>query len=117
MISNFKFQISNFKLRSGFTLIELLVVVGILSVIGSIVTGVITFSIRGTNKTNTIENLRQSGNYTISQMSKTIEFAESFDGLSNDGAIYDKACPVDGSPPTTTPYNRIKTTRNTRVKR
>lgn len=94
----------------GFTLIELLVLIVVLSAVGSIVIGIITFSIRGTNKTNTIENIRQSGNYAISQMSKTIEYAQSFEGLSTDGIIYDKVCPVGAVPPTTTSYNRIKIT-------
>lgn len=111
MSQNFKFQISNFKLRRGFTLIELLVVVVVLAIVGSIVTGVITFSIRGTNKTNTIENIRQSGNYTISQMSKTIEYARSFDGLSTDGNNYVTSCPATNAPaPTSTDYSYIKVT-------
>lgn len=103
----------NFKeeRRTGFTLIELLVVVAILAVLGSIVAGVITFSLRGANKTNTIENIRQGGNYAISQMGKTIEYAQTFDGLSVDGVTYVKSCPVIQPTPTPTfssPYYYIK---------
>ncbi len=67
----------------GFTLIELIVVVAILASIGSIVVGTITFSLRGTNKTNFIENIRQNGNYTISKIARSIEYAEAFEGFSN----------------------------------
>lgn len=114
---NPKSQISNLKPgfacgQTGFTLIELLVVVGILSIVGSIVAGIITYSLRGTNKASTIENIRQSGNYAISQMAKTIEYAETFDGLSMDGIDYKKSCPViQPTPnPTFTPYSYIKVT-------
>lgn len=85
------------KSGAGFTLIELLVVIGVLSVVGSIMTGVVTFSLRGANKTQTIENIRQSGNYTISQMGKTIQYAETFD-VSNDGINYVRSCPFVPSP-------------------
>lgn len=101
----------NLKSR-GFTLIELLVMIAVLGVVGSSVAGVITFSIRGTNKTDTIENVRQSGNYVISQMGKTIEYAASFDGLSVDGNTYVKSCPVTAPFPTPTSsvFSHIKVT-------
>lgn len=103
----------------GFTLIELLVVIAILGFVGSIVAGVITLSLRGTNKTNTIENLRQSGNYTISQMSKTIEYAEVFEGLKTDSTDYVTSCPVIEPTPTPTlsnySYIKIKPFNNTSI--
>lgn len=102
----------NVKCQKGFTLIELLVVIVILVVLGSIITGVITFSLRGTNKANTIENIRQSGNYAISQIGKTIEYAKDFGGLSNDdGVTYETSCPATLSPaPTSSSYKYIKIT-------
>ena len=112
ILSLLKDQMSNVKCQRGFTLIELLVVVVILVVLGSIIAGVITFSLRGTNKANTIENIRQSGNYAISQMGKTIEYAKDFDGLSVDGNTYVKTCPnVNPTPiPTFSAYNYVKIT-------
>lgn len=102
----------NFKLQGGYTLIEFLVVIVVLIVVGSIVVGVITFSLRGANKTNTIENIRQNGNYVISQMAKDIGYARSFDGLSTDGITYVTSCPAtQPSPtPTSTNYSYIKVT-------
>lgn len=82
-ILNFKFQISNSQ--RGFTLVELLASVIVLVAVGSIIAGIITSSLRGTNKTNTIENIRQNGNYTLNQISKNIEYAQVFSGLSKTG--------------------------------
>lgn len=101
----------NLKLRGGYTLIEFLVVIVVLGVVGSIVAGVIMFSLRGANKTNTIENIRQNGNYVISQMAKDIGYARSLDGLSTDGITYVTSCPATLSPaPTSTNYSHIKVT-------
>ncbi|MBI2028734.1 MAG: type II secretion system protein [Candidatus Levybacteria bacterium] len=104
-IINHYSSIINLK-TEGFTLIELVVVITVLVAIGSIVVGVITFSLRGTNKTNTIENIRQNGNYAISQIGRTIGFAESFNGFSDDNfatpAIMQ--CPAGA----TTPYKYIR---------
>lgn len=74
------------KSQKGFTLVELLASVIVLVAVGSIIAGIVTSSLRGAKKTNTIENIRQNGNYTLSQMSKAIEYAQVFSGLS-DGAI------------------------------
>lgn len=63
----------------GFTLVELLASIIVLVAVGSIITGIISSSLRGANKTNTIENIRQNGNYALAQMSKDIEYAQSFD--------------------------------------
>ncbi len=112
---NLKSQISNLKSgfsrgQGGFTLIELVVVIAVLVTIGSIAIGTITFSLRGTNKTNTIENIRQNGNYAISQIAKTIEYAQSFDGLSSDGTTYTTSCPITQPTPTpsTSNYSHIR---------
>lgn len=63
------------KLESGFTLIEMLAVIFVLSTIGVLVGAIITSSLRGTNKTNTITVVRQNGNFAITQMAKMVQNA------------------------------------------
>lgn len=75
----FSFLNSQFSTRKGFTLIELLTVIGILGVIGSIVVSIVVITLRGTTKTNTIENARQNGGLALTQMVKTIRYAQSLD--------------------------------------
>ncbi|MBF8249680.1 MAG: hypothetical protein HW400_281 [Candidatus Levybacteria bacterium] len=77
--SSFIFHLSS---RGGFTLVEILASVVVLVAVGSIIAGITASSLRGTNKTNMIENIRQSGNYTLNQISKDIAYAQSFDGSS-----------------------------------
>ncbi len=104
---------SNVKSSKGFTLVELLASVIVLVAVGFIISGIITSSLRGTNKTTAIENIRQNGNYTLAQISKTIEYAQVFNGLSNDGANYVTSCPFSLAPtpvPVITNYNFIKVT-------
>ena len=62
--------------KKGFTLIELLASIAVIVVIGSVIAGIIKSSLRGSNKTNTIEAIRQNGNYALSQISKNIEYAQ-----------------------------------------
>lgn len=108
-------KIFNLKTKQkGFTLIELLASVIVLVAVGSVITGIISSSLRGANKTNTIENIRQNGNYALAQMSKDIEYTLPFDGkntgLSNDdGVTYDTICILSLSPTPTpvTPYEFI----------
>lgn len=97
----------------GFTLVELLASIIVLVAVGSVISGIITSSLRGTNKTTTIENIRQNGNYTLSQVSKNIQYAQVFNGLSNDGINYVTTCPFSVAPtpaPVTTTFNFIKVT-------
>jgi prepilin-type N-terminal cleavage/methylation domain-containing protein len=91
------------KEKSGFTLIEMLVVIAITGITGLIIANTIASFLRGTGKANSIENLRQIGNYTINQISKNIEYAKTFDGVSSDGSNYLLTCPV-----TKTSYNFLK---------
>lgn len=107
-------QISNLKFNEGFTLVELLASVIVLIAVGSVIAGIISSSLRGANKTNAIENIRQNGNYALSQISKDIEYAQPFDGentgLSNDGTTYVTSCPFSSSStpaPVVTTYNYI----------
>jgi prepilin-type N-terminal cleavage/methylation domain-containing protein len=74
----------NKKLQSGYTLIELLAVMIILTTVGLIITSILASSLRSGNKSTTTNDIRQVGNDAMAQMSKMIEYAKSFDGVSSD---------------------------------
>ncbi len=97
---------SKMKARRGYTLIELLVVMIVMVTIGNIVVTILVSSLRGTNKTNVINAVRENGNYAILQMSKMIEFAQNFSGVSLNGISYTSDCLQTPSPL----YNYIKIT-------
>ena len=100
---NFKFQISNFS--DGFTLIELLVVILVIFAVGVLIISVLFSALRGANKTNTIDLVRRNGNSAISQMSRMIRFAKSFNGVSiNDPNNLNPDCTVPASTPTPAPF-------------
>lgn len=69
------------KNSKGYTLIELLAVMIIMITVGVIVAAILVASLRGSSKTNTIDTVRKNGNYTILQISKMLEFAQSFGGM------------------------------------
>ena len=71
----------NLKSRNGYTLVELLAAIVVVVAISSVITNVITSSLRGANKVNIIENIRQTGNFILSQMTKDITYAQMFDGV------------------------------------
>jgi prepilin-type N-terminal cleavage/methylation domain-containing protein len=65
--------------QSGYTLVELLTVIGILSVISVIVLSVVFISLRGTQKSDTIEVVRQNGDTAMTQIVRGIRYAKSLD--------------------------------------
>lgn len=83
---------------AGFTLVELLTSIIVLIAIGSIMAGILSQSLRSANKTDTIGNIQQNGDYVLNQMSKDISYALPFDGkntgLSTDDTEYVTGCPV-----------------------
>lgn len=112
-IYNSELRIQNFQ--KGYTLIELLTVIAIVVVVGVIVTGILISSLRGGSKSNVLDNVRQNGNDAITQMSKMIIYAQSFNGASTDGIFYTTNCtqviPPSPSPsPTPVSYKYIKIT-------
>ena len=54
--------------NKGYTIVELLAVVIIMMTTGTIILSILIVSLRGGNKGNTINEIRQSGNYIISQL-------------------------------------------------
>lgn len=97
--------------KNGYTLIELLVVMVVLLTVGFIVAVILVSSLRGSSKATTTETIRRNGNYTILQISKMIEFAQTFEGMSNDNNSYSTACPTP-SPASTYKYIKIKSFDN-----
>jgi type II secretory pathway pseudopilin PulG len=69
--------------NSGYTLIELLAVMIVLTTVGVIIASIFVSALRGGNKSTTTNDIRQSGNYAISQMSKMIAFAKNFGGVNS----------------------------------
>lgn len=89
--------------EKGYTLIELLAVMIIMVTVGVIVAAILVSSLRGGNKANTIDTIRKNGNYTILEVSKMLEFAQSFVGVSTNGTTYTTDCLVP-----TTQYSSIR---------
>lgn len=66
----------------GFTLIELLISMVIIMLIGSVILTIFSSTLRGTDRAQSIITLRQKGNYALSQMVKSIRFAEDISNIS-----------------------------------
>lgn len=62
--------------KQGFTLIELLVVVTILVIMGVIFTNILIESLRGRNKVNAINQVKQNGQVVLDKLSNEIREAE-----------------------------------------
>lgn len=87
----------------GYTLVELLAVMVILGVIGTIVATILVSSLRGSNRSSSVNQVRDAGNFAISQISKTIAFSMSFNGVSSDGINFNTNCVQPTPPPAPTP--------------
>lgn len=105
----------NQKSQEGYTLVELLAVMAIVVVVGVIVAGILISSLRGGNKSNVLDNVRQNGNDAIAQVAKMITYSQNFNGVSTDGVSYKTNCTQEIPPsPSPTPapivYQYIKIT-------
>lgn len=115
-ILNFKSRLGGQKSKMrGYTLVEMLAVIVVFSMIGGIIAAIFASSLRGSNKANVTNEVRQNGNYALTQMSRMITYAKSFDGVSTDGVSYETDCytePVLENTPTPTPseYHYLKIT-------
>lgn len=58
--------------QRGFTLIELLILIVMLSVVGSVIVAIIASTLRGTDKTNRLTEVRQNGSFAASIMARMI---------------------------------------------
>ena len=79
----------------GFTLVELLISIAIIITSATIVVMIITASYRSSNKTNTIDLVRQAGNLSLTQLTKMIQFADDFQSATDDSGDEVAFCPVD----------------------
>lgn len=82
------------KNNLGFTLIEVLVAASIVIAASTIVVGIITTTFRTSNKTTSQEEVRKNGNYAVSQITKLIQFGDTFEGVSKDGYVFVTDCSV-----------------------
>lgn len=80
----------------GFTLIEMLVSIAIIITTTTVVVAILASSFRGITKSAISEDVRQNGNNALNRMSRTIQFAESFQGISEDGVVYVPNCSLAG---------------------
>lgn len=76
----------------GFTLIEFIVVSAVVGTIGLVIVGILTSALRGTKKTNVVNLIRQNGNQALVQMTRTIEYAKGFGGVSIDQKSFSVDC-------------------------
>lgn len=76
------FNMENKRCANGFTLIELLVVIVVLSFVGAIVVAILVSTLRGSQKTNVITEVRQNGNYAISIMARMIRNSQKINSCS-----------------------------------
>lgn len=72
----FSFLNSHFSTSCGFTLIELLVVIGAFAIISTIILGVIVTVLRSTQNSDSLINVRQNGEYAMTQMISKLRFAQ-----------------------------------------
>lgn len=59
----------------GFTLVEMLAVIIVFIIIGSIMLSILVTTFRTSQKTDTLSQVRENGNYVITQMAKSIRDA------------------------------------------
>jgi type II secretory pathway pseudopilin PulG len=98
-----KKKLSYLKSDLGYTLIELLTVIVVMVVVGLIIVTVLVSSLRGGNKAQVINEIRDSGNTAMTQMAKFIEFGKSFIGAVDEQGNILIPCP---SSPTS--YKQLK---------
>lgn len=100
------------KRLRGFTMVELLAVIIVLVALGTMIGGIFFATLRGTNKSNALTVVRQSGDVVLLQMTKTIRNAKIFNGVSTDGTAYTTNCTVvvANPSPTPIPYKSVQVT-------
>lgn len=89
----------------GYTLIELLIVMVVMITMGGIIVGTLVAVLRGSNKNTTIDDIRRTGNSALIQLSRMIEFSQSFVGVGNmvnNSVSYSSNCVLPSPAPTYT---------------
>lgn len=94
--------------QQGYTLVELLVVILVVIITGVIIANTLFYTLKAGDKEKAISNLKQDGNFAISQMVKSITYAKSFDGFADAAGTFFNDC-IPQSAPTPTPNpNQIR---------
>lgn len=62
--------------KTGFTLVELLVVIGIMAVVGGVGSDLFVSILKGANKANVINEVKQNGNHALDVMERNIRNAK-----------------------------------------
>lgn len=102
-----------YKRVCGFSLVELLISMFLILSISAVVMTIFVAGLRGTNRSSAEADVRQNGDLAITQMSRLIRNAKSFDGVSLDGTTtFISSCYVPSADPTPTPqiYKAVKVT-------
>ncbi len=73
------------KLNFGFTLIEMLVSMAIIITTTTVVVSILASSFTGVTKSTVSEEVRQNGTSALTRISRSIQFAEGFEGVSETG--------------------------------
>lgn len=73
----FYFSEGKAKSQSGFTLIEILVFLGVFFAVSAIVGGVLVSTLRSSQKTKTLDDVRHNGDFALNTMSRMIRNAGS----------------------------------------
>ncbi len=95
----------------GFTLIEMLVSISIIITTTTVVVAILASSFSGITKSTISEDVRQNGNSALSRMTRTIQFAQSFQGVSANGTDYITNCSLDSGEK----YNYVRVKTSTQV--
>jgi prepilin-type N-terminal cleavage/methylation domain-containing protein len=67
------------KQSTGFTLLEVLISIGVFAAISSIIVTVLFISFRASKKSEVVVSLKQNGDSVLSQIVKSIRYAQSLD--------------------------------------
>lgn len=95
----------------GFTLVELLVGLLLILTIGTIVFSIFTATLRGTNKSSSLNALRHSGSTAMDQITRAIRNAKEFNGVSLNGVdTFSEYCLVPDGQTEPTQYKALMVT-------
>lgn len=94
----------------GFTLIEMLVSIAIIITTTTVVVAILASSFKGITKSAISEDVRQNGNSALSRMTRTIQFAQSFHGVSKNNTDYITDCSLGGEK-----YNYVRVRANSQT--
>lgn len=87
-------------MKNGFTLAEILIVIAIMSVVGVLVLGIFTQTLRGTNKSQIIAVMKENGQSILETINNNVRNADNV------------VCPTIIAPATTASSNTLVTLKN-----